>query len=357
MATSSPSPLVFPHPVLTPITGRPTNTTLQTLQKQLYANARAVHSTRGGGLNGHLALVMPDAAYLARTTVPFAPPVHPGVAPVHAAGATGPAITETNRQYAADLNEHTRYLTVGEELKKQVLTAVATRYLSILEDAEFGYADVGANAMLAHLQETYGAVTNEEIEANRSQLSADWNPDEPMEDLWLRLHECQRYAMAAGEAIPDAAAIRLTLAVLEKTGVFITACEKWRDRPDAEWTLVNLKAHFKKADQERIRVLTARGAGYHGAHAAVESPTPLVPVTAAAAIAVTPPARPVRVNGPVQMYYCWTHGLGKNRAHTSMTCDHKDPGHQDEATAANMMGGCNLILRGGRPSRTRTAAG
>jgi hypothetical protein len=311
MAALSPLPLVFPYPVLTPITGHPTNTTLQRLQKPLYANARAIHSTRGGGANGHLALIMSDATYLARTAVPFAPPVHPGVAPVHAAAATGPAITETNRQYAYDLSEHTRYLSVREELKRQILNAVAPRYLSILEDADFGYADVGPNAMLAHLQTTYGAVTNEEIEANRAQLSTDWNPDEPMEHLWLRMHECQRYALAAGEAIPDAAAIRLTLAVLEKTGVFITACEKWRNRPDVEWTLVNLKDHFKKADQERLRVLTARAAGYHGANtAAAESPTPPVPViVAAAAIAVTPPARPVRVNGPVQMYYCWTHGL------------------------------------------------
>ena len=353
MAVPSPSPLVFPHPVLTPITGRPTNTTLQTLQKQLYANARAIHSTRGGGANGHLALIMPDATYVARTAEAFAPPVHPGVAPVHAIGATGPAITETNRQYAYDLNEYTRFLTVKEELKKQLLLAVEARYLSILEDADFGFADIGANAMLAHLKTIYGEITNEEIEANRANLSADWNPDDPMEDLWLRIHECQRYALAAGEAIPDAAAIRLTLAVLEKTGVYITACEKWRDRPIADWTLDNLKEHFTKAAKERIRVLTARAAGYHGANAAaadIVSPPPLVPAIAAAA-AVTPPPRPVRIDGAVQMYYCWMHGLGKNRAHTSTTCKHKDPGHQDNATAANMMGGCNKIL-GGRPTRS-----
>ena len=34
--------LVFPTPVLTPIVGRPTNSTLQVLQQQLYQNARAI---------------------------------------------------------------------------------------------------------------------------------------------------------------------------------------------------------------------------------------------------------------------------------------------------------------------------
>jgi hypothetical protein len=46
------------------------------------------------------------------------------------------------------------------------------------------------------------------------------------------------------------------------------------------------------------------------------------------------------------MYYCWTYGLGKNRAHTSVSCNRKAPGHQDTATANNLMGGNNTIMRG-----------
>jgi hypothetical protein len=37
--------------------------------------------------------------------------------------------------------------------------------------------------------------------------------------------------------------------------------------------------------------------------------------------------------------YCWTHGFSKNLNHTSMTCIKKDADHEDEATAANKMGG------------------
>ena len=44
------------------------------------------------------------------------------------------------------------------------------------------------------------------------------------------------------------------------------------------------------------------------------------------------------------MYYCWTHGLGKNRNHTSATCNNKAEGHKDEATADNMLGGNNKIM-------------
>jgi hypothetical protein len=47
------------------------------------------------------------------------------------------------------------------------------------------------------------------------------------------------------------------------------------------------------------------------------------------------------------MWYCWSHGLGKNRAHFSK--QNKKPGHQDTATVDNRMGGSNIIM-GGKPT-------
>jgi hypothetical protein len=37
--------------------------------------------------------------------------------------------------------------------------------------------------------------------------------------------------------------------------------------------------------------------------------------------------------------YCWTHGHCNCKEHTSATCLRKAPGHRDEATAANTLGG------------------
>jgi hypothetical protein len=218
MAASKSTSLIFPHVTLTPITGKPKNPSLQLLQKELYANARAVHSTRGGGAHGHLAVIMPAADYLTRTGTLFAPPVHPGIAPVHPEGATGNQITEANRQFRQNVNDHQLYLSVREALKQQILLAVNTLYVQVLEDVDMGFADVTPTGMLMHLKATYGTITPEDIEANRAVLGSNWNPDEPIEDLWLRIKECQRFAAAAEEPIPDAAAIRLVLAALEQSG-------------------------------------------------------------------------------------------------------------------------------------------
>jgi hypothetical protein len=341
---STASSLPFPHPILTPIPDEPNNSSIQLLQQELYTNARTIHSIRGGGANGHLAVVMPAADYLARTGVPFIIPIHPGAAPVHAAGATSAQITETNRQYTADLAEHTHYLTVVEELKRQVLQAVLPRYFRILADADFGYADISVAALLLHLRTTYGTITPEDLETNRARLAADWNPDSPIEDVWMLIRETQRFAADGNDPLSDTTVLSLLLTAFEKSGVFSIAVDKWRDKDPADWTLANFRLHFTKANIERKRKskLTAQTGGFHSANAAAGTPAP--PPAAA-----PPPPNPTAASslrGPsgIAWYYCHTHGLGRNKDHTSPTCQNKGPDHKDDATLDNMLGGNNKIL-------------
>jgi len=347
--TSSATTLMFPHPTLTPLVGKPTNSTLKKLKKQIYANARAVHSTRGGGTNGHLACVMTTQSYFQRANVVFEVPTHPGDKPMHTVGMTGNQITETNRQYAHDLSEFRIYTNTAEALKKQILKAIPDTYITILEDDEFGYADVTSTDMLVHLNRSYGEITADDIENNRDTLSADWNVDTPIEDLWGRIQEAQRFSRdaGAGEEINDATVIRLTLGVFERTGLFDTIVEKWRDKPQAQWTIDNFKLHFEAGNKERARKLTARAAGYHGANAAcvvIDNNGAPLSETAAAAMTQARPVPHIRLENGKLMYYCWTHGLGLNQRHTSANCERPKEGHQVTATADNIMGGCNIIM-------------
>ena len=207
MVSPSSTSLTFPHPELTTISGEPNTSSLRLLQKELYANSRQIFSTRGGGNNGHLRLLLTDAEYLARTNIVFAIPVHPGNAPVHAAHATGVQIAETIRLFNQEIDDHRLYERVKAELKQQLLKAVDSRYLQVLEDLDFGYADVAPQAMLNHLKTTYGQIQPDDIEKNRNLLlSAEWNADEPIENIWLRIRDCQAFA-APIEAITDGAAM------------------------------------------------------------------------------------------------------------------------------------------------------
>ena len=340
----------FPHATLTPIVGKPTNTTLQTLQRQLFTNARSVPSARGGGIHGHLAMLLSDADYLARAGVAFVVPVHPGPPPLPVG--TAAAIAVSIRTYTDELNDVTMYNNLSAALTSQILTAVNASFLSALEDPDFGFSDVTPRAMLTHLRDEYGTLTPEELERNRGALSEPWNLDDPIEDLWAKIANIQRVATFGNVPIADITIITLTLAMIETTGLLSTTTEKFRLRPLDEWTVALFKSEFQLGNKERLRRLTAGDAGFHGAHNVVHTSTPTATVSATAAAAITPTAptpppaaRHVTVEGG-KMFYCWTHGLSPHRNHTSLTCLHKAAGHQDDATAFRMKGGNNTISSG-----------
>ena len=310
-------------------------------------------SPRGGGSNGHLRILLTDSEHVRRTNVAFAIPTHPGAAPVHEAQAASFQIAESIRLFNQQhVDEHRLCERVKAKLKQQILQAVVSRCLQILEDLEFGFADGTPVAMLNHLKSTYGQVSADDIEINRNLLSAEWSPDDPIENAWLRIRECQTFALAI-EPVTNGAAVRLTLAVFENTGAFANAVEKWREKTAIEQTLANFQTHSNFQNKEQVRKLTAQTAGYHGAHQAnivPASPNAAAAAAALAAAATNPPV-PAVVVGDVRMCYCHTHGLGKSPLHTSITCTHPGPEHKTEATISNMMGGNNTIYS--RPRQPR----
>jgi hypothetical protein len=133
--------LVFPTPVLTPIVGRPTNSSLQIMQQQLYQNACAVASPSGGGENGHLGLIMPPAEYLLRPGA-IAIPVHPVILGPAPAGATEKQIADLKRVYHNDMLIYTTYQIFPFALQNQIAAAVEFTYLQAINDVDFGFSDV-----------------------------------------------------------------------------------------------------------------------------------------------------------------------------------------------------------------------
>jgi hypothetical protein len=322
----------FPHQELTPlaITDKPTNASLRPLRKELNANAMSIPSVRGGGAHGHLSLTMPAAAYTALTGAVFVTPVHPGPAPIHVLGATQAQITETNRQYSANLKEFSTYIAVEANLKKLLIQAVPNVFIDELNNELFGYANTTTLALLTHLTTTYGTITSDDLNSNLDDLSRTWTSTQPLEDLWKQIRHCRLFA-EDHDPISEAMAVRSAVQNLENSGVFIDAIKDWRKRPEAEHTFALLKEHFNTADRERLRLLTSSSAGY------------LAQALAATEIVADP--APPKPRKPMTLHYCWSHGLGPNPTHTSATCRRQITGHRTDSVLTNMLGGCNIIHR------------
>jgi hypothetical protein len=223
----------------------------------------------------------------------------------------------------------------------------------VLADEYFGYADVTVPQILTHLRTTYATLTDDDLETNRNKLSTPWNPDEPIEQLWLRNKHIRAVATAGGDPLTDGTVMRLTLNALEKAGVYDHPIKTWRDKPEAERIWTTFGSHFEHGEKERIRLLTAANAGFHGANMAITPETTTkTPNTHQAAAATT------QTNfqyNTCSLYYCWTHGLNRNPKHNGLTCTRRDDGHKEDVTLDNRMGGSARITFGDRNTGTDPA--
>ena len=354
--------LPFPHVPLTRIHGQPTNSTFRTLRKEIYANARAISSQWGGGQHGHLGLVMPNAEYQARFNAAWDLPAHPGAQPILPANPTAHQINEANRQHRALLDEHRVAEQEKNELQKMLIDAVDTTYIQELDDPDYGFAEVTIQDFLEHLEDRYGKIDHKDLENNREKLKTAWNPDKPIETLWADVNAIRQFAVAGDAEINDATTISLLLMMFDKSGLMGTACDKWRDKADANKTWANFRSHFTEENRRRVKRTTAAQAGFHGANLARLSlnndPSPPKASNTSdesANAAKRNKSHAITTNDGVTMYYCWTHGLSTNKEHTSATCQNKAPGHCNDATVTNMQGGCNIIreARGRQQNRAR----
>lgn len=352
--------LVFPKDVLTPIKGKPTASSLQVLQQELYQNARAIPTTLGGGSLGHLGLIMPAAAYLLRPTAQlFLIPAPPGLIPAQPANATASQLFEVRRLHDHNSMVFGTYQSVRNALTNQILAAVEPTYLLALCDADFGFVDVLPSVMLTHLKSTYGTLTGGEIELNRAQLSAAWDTTSPIESLWARITEIKRIAAVAEQPIEDRAVIALVLPMFERTGLFLHSVNTWNAMEADVQTYALFMTHFTRANKLRVTDITAADLKYADANFSTTAPlTSLAAVTpprGATSLVTAHPPTGATAEG-ARLYYCWSHGLGTQATHTSNTCRQPKPGHKKEATTFKRFGGSNIFrTREDQPPRfTRT---
>ena len=116
--------LYFQHRTLTPIIGRPTYASLQTLLVQLKANAHAVPTTLGGGQHGHLGLILSDARYaLVAPNTPFMHPPNPGDFIAPPAG-TAAQIDATRQTWTDQHNLFDLKVSTEQALIPQVLSLI-----------------------------------------------------------------------------------------------------------------------------------------------------------------------------------------------------------------------------------------
>jgi hypothetical protein len=379
----------FPRPVIPTVQGEPDYQTIHATRKFLQANSRTIDTHLGGGTLGHLRLIISDASYamIAPTkddgptlwTIPQAP----RRAPANTDG-TAAQISAARHIWEEDVQTYRTCTSVQQVLKKQIISVFEPMYLDILNDNMVGYANISARDMLDHLFEIYGNITAVDLEINFEHMRRAWDPQQPVESLFKKIQDCADYSEAGGVLIGHPQQINVGYAKIFATGHFMSACRRWNEKHSIEKTWTQFKSHFAAAHRQHKQMQgeSAATAGYHSANAAVihnedqmaeatigslsnvaTATTTYQGVVAALTQANARIAKHLEDNSnelwelrallkkertekrgqrsfnPSPSNYCWAHGYKVGITHTSLTCKLPKPGHKQEATRADNMGG------------------
>jgi hypothetical protein len=249
------------------------------------------------------------------------------------------------------------------------------------------------------LKQTYHFINPTQLAENYNKMTASIKFQYPIETPYTQIEDGVCYANAGMQPYMDAQYFNTAFLLILNTVAIPVACCDWQRCTPVNQTWADFHREFARAQREqRIISRTASGAGYHTANIAEHyEPTPMPAktgfVTAMANLATAtsadretvatltreiatltdqlkaidiwaksqedevrrllgthgnacPPVEP----GPTNTYvrksyktnnknYCWSHGYQVGLNHTSANCTKKAPGHKDNATKANIIGG------------------
>jgi hypothetical protein len=366
---------------LTKIQGLPTYATLNAMRQALYRNANSFSSTLGGGTHGYLGALMSTPKYLAAkapNNVAFVAPNFPGYIPV--VNGTAAAIAAQARQHKEDLRLWKEHENVTKALRKQLISVIEPAYLTHLEDEFSGFNKVEVKDLLNYLFQTYRHISSMDLIENNRKFESDWDPSEPWQTVMTCIKQCCDYAQDAGRPYSKPQKLSKAHALVFNTRLFFDTLDKWDELLAANQTYPQF-CTFITAAQNRLR--NKKTTKQHGYRLAVEQMQELTEnfcnlvtnnrqdkendraiITALrqemaemkALIAVlqhTPPPNLTAQPNPRIPFqqrrtpidsegYCCSHRYLVAAGHSSKTCRTKKPGHNNEATRQNNLGGSQV---------------
>jgi hypothetical protein len=277
--------------------------------------------------------------------------------------------------------------TVQTTLRKMLLDSSDEIYWRRMCQDITLYSSCTVHELLGHMETTYGTFTDAERCLVTSRMDVPWEGG-PLEAVIQQIEEASEAFGLGGAALTETQKRDRLYDLINASNLMPDACQRWRMRPEPEKTWNNACTHFQQFANDRDKVQTAGGAGYHANHielALAANSDALTDLnnqmanlgttnTTQAATILDLMTRLAAANAAHQAYrdnntnrqgnngrnnsrpqqatttasthntrapsrYCWTHG---SCAHHGTACRTQRDGHQAAATFANRLNGSNL---------------
>jgi hypothetical protein len=134
--------------------------------------------------------------------------------------------------------------------EKKIISVFEPMYLDVLNDNMVGFANISTRDMLDHFFGTYGNITAVDLEINFEHMCRAWDPQQPVESLFKQIQDGANYSEAGCLLIGHPQQINIGYANIFATGHFMSACRRWNEKPLADKTWAQFKAHFYAAHRQ-----------------------------------------------------------------------------------------------------------
>jgi hypothetical protein len=126
----------FPYPSFPVIHTQPNREEIDKFEKMSIANAAARQSMRGGGMHGHMGMVLSPAQY----AMPYVFEPNPGEAPIYSPRVTGVAQRMLNNEWQRNATIYNDQQAVHAALKNQLFRTIPEAYWAGITDPLTGMA-------------------------------------------------------------------------------------------------------------------------------------------------------------------------------------------------------------------------
>jgi len=243
----------FDFPELSRIVGEPNLGSLMTLRNQIKANAQTVESTLGGGLHGHLGLVLTPSVYNAMPdTAPYNRPALPilQISPTD----TQFILAQARHQFSEDMREYREVNAVERSIIQQIVAAVEPLYIRALRDRSSNKIKKSIPTILKHLFDNYGDVTPKELQELSARVkNMTFDPVDPIDGVFIEIDDLENIAEMAENPYSEQQKIDMGFIILQNTRKFNSGLKAWDKKESDDKTWENFQAHFRKQQKELRR--------------------------------------------------------------------------------------------------------
>jgi hypothetical protein len=135
----------------------------------------SVASYEGGGLDGHLGIIMMNEEYFAIAVDIFPVPANPAPSAAVVVGMTAAVIADTTQLHREATQVYRTYHNVDQAIKKLILESFDDAYLNALSDEIVGYANCMSLQLLTHLLKYYAMIAPTELTQNYERLNTPYD--------------------------------------------------------------------------------------------------------------------------------------------------------------------------------------